>query len=136
MNQAEASFAPDAYPGVDFWHIEKKLELSITVLAEAETPEEEPANAVARALLDKNHPLGGWVEADSVWKEFLDDYFKAHPEAAEVWEDMCKALVEKTAGKAVVDGVTKGATELFTGIDETRMSKLISELGLDKDVSD
>ena len=52
--EIEASFLEDAYPGADFWEVEKSFEVKVRVIAEAETPEEEPSVSFARSVLDKN----------------------------------------------------------------------------------
>ena len=54
----EASFLEDAYPGVDFWEVEKTFELKIRVIAEAETPEEEPSVSFARGLPAASELMG------------------------------------------------------------------------------
>ena len=41
--EIEASFLEDAFPGADFWEVEKTFELKVRVIAEAETPEEAPS---------------------------------------------------------------------------------------------
>ena len=46
--EIEASFLEDAYPGADFWEVEKSFEVKVRVIAEAETPEEEPSVSFAR----------------------------------------------------------------------------------------
>ena len=123
----EASFLEDAYPGVDFWEIDKAFELKVRVIAEAETPEEEPSVSFARAVLDKR--LIGDVELPDEFNRWLVDYFKRHPEAADVFDDMCKELVFKTGGKIAVDGATKGSNKAIEEND--RISLRLKAMGLD-----
>ena len=125
--ELEASFLEDAYPGVDFWEVEKTLELKVRVLAEAETPEEEPSVSFARAVLDKK--LLGDVESQEEVNVWLADYFKRHPEAADVFDDICKELVFKTGGKIAVDGATKGSNKAVEEND--RISLTLKAMGLD-----
>ncbi len=122
-----ASFLEDAFPGVDFWEVEKTLELKVRVLAEAETPEEEPSVSFARAVLDKK--LLGDVESQEEVNVWLADYFKRHPEAADVFDDICKELVFKTGGKIAVDGATKGSNKAVEEND--RISLTLKAMGLD-----
>ena len=123
----EASFLEDAYPGVDFWEIDKAFELKVRVIAEAETPEEEPSVSFARAVLDKR--LIGDVDLPGEVNRWLADYFKRHPEAADVFDDMCKELVFKTGGKIAVDGATKGSNKAIEEND--RISLRLKAMGLD-----
>ena len=125
----EASFLEDAYPGVDFWEVEKTFALKVRVIAEAETPEEEPSVSFARAVLDKK--LLGDVELPDEFNLWLADYFKRHPEAADVFDEMCKELVFKTGGKIAVDGATKGSNKKVEEDDHIRLT--LKAMGLDGD---
>ena len=49
----KASFWEDAYSGIDFWEVDKTFEQKVRVIAETETPEEEPLVSFTRAVLDK-----------------------------------------------------------------------------------
>ena len=117
----------DAYPGVDFWEVVKTFEVKVRVIAEAETPEEEPSVSFARAVLDKR--LLGDVELPDELSVWLVDYFKRHPEAADVFDDMCKELVFKSGGKIAVDGATRGPNKALE--DDDCISHLLKEMGLD-----
>ena len=117
--ELEASFLEDAYPGVDFWEIDKAFELKVRAIAEAETPEEEPSVSFARAVLDKR--LIGDVELPDEVNRWLADYFKRHPEAADVFDDMCKELVFKSGGKLAVDGATRGPNKALEEDDRIRL---------------
>lgn len=123
----EASFLEDAYPGVDFWEVEKTFELKIRVIAESETPEEEPSVSFARGVLDKK--LIGDVELPDEANLWLADYFKRNPQAEDVFDDMCKELVFKTGGKIAVDGATKGSNKAIEEND--RISHTLKAIGLD-----
>ena len=127
--ELEASFLEDAYPGVDFWEVEKTFEVKVRVIAEAETPEDEPSVSFSRAVLDKR--LLGDVELPEEVNLWLADYFKRHPEAADVFDDMCKELVFKTGGKIAVDGATKGSNKSIEEND--RISLRLKSMGLDGD---
>ena len=72
--------------------------MKVTVIAEAETPEEEPSVSFARAVLNKK--LIGDVELPDEVNLWLADYFKRHPEAADMFDDMCKELVFKSGGRS------------------------------------
>ena len=123
----EASFLEDAYPGVDFWEVEKTFEVKVRVIAEAETPEEEPSVSFARAVLDKR--LLGDVELPDEVNLWLADYFKRHPEAADVFDDMCKELVFKSGGKLAVDGATRGPKKALE--EDDRIRRMLKAMGLD-----
>ena len=125
----EASFLEDAYPGVDFWEVDKTFELKVRVIAEAETPEDEPSVSFARAVLDKK--LIGDVELPDEVNLWFADYFKRHPEASDVFDDMCKELVFKTGGKIAVDGATKGSNKSIEEND--RISLRLKSMGPDGD---
>ena len=125
--ELEASFLEDAYPGVDFWEVEKTFEVKVRVIAEAETPEEEPSVSFARAVLDKR--LLGDVELPDEVNRWLTDYFKRHPEAADVFDDMCKELVFKSGGRIAVDGATRGSNKALE--DDDRISLALKAMGLD-----
>ncbi len=127
--ELEASFLEDAYPGADFWEVEKTYEVKLRVIAEAETPEEEPSVSFARAVLDKR--LLGDVELPDEVNRWLADYFKRHPEAADVFDDMCKELVFKSGGKIAVDGATRGPNKALEEND--RINLKIKAMGLDGD---
>ena len=125
--ELEASFLEDAYPGVDFWEVEKTFEVKVRVIAEAETPEEEPSVSFARAVLDKR--LLGDVELPDEVNLWLADYFKRHPEAADVFDDMCKELVFKSGGKLALDGATRGPNKALEEDDLIRL--MLKAMGLD-----
>ena len=127
--EIEASFLEHAYPGVDFWEVEKTFGVKVKVIAEAETLEEEPSVSFARAVLDKR--LLGDVELPEEVNLWLVDYFKRHPEAADVFDDMCKELVFKRGGKLAVDGATKGSNKSIEEND--RISLRLKSMGLDGD---
>ncbi len=126
MTEPEVQFLEDAYPGADFWEVEKTFEVKVKVIAEAETPKEEPAVSFSRAVLDGNLP--GVVEFPDEIDLWLSDYFGRHPEAAEVFEDMCEELAFKTGGQIAIQGATRGPTKAGPGIG--KIGKLLSELGL------
>ena len=115
----EASFLEDAYPGVDFWEVAQTFEVKVRVIAEAETPEEEPSVSFARAVLDKK--LIGDVEIPEEVNRWLADYFRRHPEAADVFDDMCKELVFKSGGKIAVDGATRGPNKALEAEDRINL---------------
>jgi len=123
----EASFLEDAYPGVDFWEVAQTFEVKVRVIAEAETPEEEPSVSFARAVLDKK--LIGDVELPEEVNRWLADYFRRQPEAADVFDDMCKELVFKSGGKIAVDGATRGPNKAREA--EDRISLLLKSMDLD-----
>ena len=123
----EASFLEDAYPGVDFWEVAQTFEVKVRVIAEAETPEEEPSVSFARAVLDKK--LIGDVELPEEVNRWLADYFRRHPEAADVFDDMCKELVFKSGGKIAVDGATRGPNKALEA--EDRINLLLKSMDLD-----
>ncbi len=89
--EIEAFIFGRCIPRGDFWEVEKSFEVKVRVIAEAETPEEEPSVSFARSVLDKN--LLGDVELPDEINLWLSDYFKRHPEAEVVFDDMCKELV-------------------------------------------
>ena len=126
--EIEASFLEHAYPGVDFWEVEKTFEVKVRVIAEAETPEEEPSVSFARAVLDKR--LLGDVELPDEVNLWLVDYFKRHPETADVFDDMCKELVFKRGGKLAVDGATRGPHKALE--EDDRISLTLKAMGLDE----
>ena len=115
----EASFLEDAYPGVDFWEVAQTFEVKVRVIAEAETPEEEPSVSFARAVLDKK--LIGDVELPEEVNRWLADYFRQHPEAEDVFDDMCKELVFKSGGKIAVDGATRGPNKVLEAKDRINL---------------
>ena len=125
--ELEASFLEDAYPGVDFWEVEKTFEVKVRVIAEAETPEEEPSVSFARAVLDKR--LLGDVELPDEVNLWLADYFKRHPEAADVFDDMCKELVFKSGSKLAIDGATRGPNKALEEDDRIRL--MLKAMGFD-----
>ena len=125
--EIEASFLEHAYPGVDFWEVEKTFGVKVKVIAEAETLEEEPSVSFARAVLDKR--LLGDVELPEEVNLWLVDYFKRHPEAADVFDDMCKELVFKRGGKLAVDGATRGPHKALEEDDRIRLT--LKAMGLD-----
>ncbi|MDB4336950.1 hypothetical protein OAA10_00395 [bacterium] len=132
MTKPEALFLEDAYPGADFWEVEKTFEVKVKVIAEAETPEEEPAVSFSRAVLDQSLP--GVVEFPDEIDLWIEDYFKQHPEAAKVFEDMCKALAFKTGGQIAIQGATRGPTKADPRIG--KIGKLLSELGINPEDED
>lgn len=115
----EASFLEDAYPSVDFWEVAQTFEVKVRVIAEAETPEEEPSVSFARAVLDNK--LIGDVELPEEVNRWLADYFRQHPEAEDVFDDMCKELVFKSGGKIAVDGATRGANKALEAEDRINL---------------
>ena len=117
----------DAYPGVDFWEVEKTFEVKVRVIAEAETPEDEPSVSFSRAVLDKR--LLGDVELPDEVNLWLVDYFKRHQETAAVFDDMCKELVFKRGGKLAVDGATRGPHKALEEDDRIRLT--LKAMGLD-----
>ena len=123
----KASFWEDAYSGIDFWEVDKTFEQKVRVIAETETPEEEPLVSFTRAVLDKK--LIGKVELSDEVNLWLVDYFKRHPEAADVFDDMCKELVFKTGGKISVDGATKESNKAVE--ENERISLRLKAMGLD-----
>ena len=125
--EIEASFLEDAYPGADFWEVENNFEVKVRVIAEAETPEEEPSVSFARSVLDKN--LLGDVELPDEIKLWLSDYFKCHPEAEVVFYDMCQELVLKSGGKIAVDGATRGSNKVLA--EDDRINIALKAMGLD-----
>ncbi len=125
--ELKASFLEDAYPGVDFWEVEKTFALKVRVIAEAETPEEEPSVSFARAVLNKK--LIGDVELPDEVNLWLADYFKRHPEAADMFDDMCKELVFKSGGKIAVDGATRGPNKALE--EKDRISLTLKAMDLD-----
>ena len=125
--ELEASFLEHAYPGVDFWEVEKTFGVKVRVIAEAETLEEEPSVSFARAVLDKR--VLGDVELPDEVNLWLADYFKRHPEAADVFDDMCKELVFKSGGKLAVDGATRGPNKALEEDDRIRLT--LKAMGLD-----
>ncbi len=123
----EASFLEDAVPGVDFWEVAQTFEVKVRVIAEAETPEEEPSVSFARAVLDKK--LIGDVELPEEINRWLADYFRRHPDAADVFDDMCKELVFKSGGKIAVDGATRGPNKACEA--EDRINLALKSMDLD-----
>ena len=117
----------DAYPGVDFWEVEKTFEVKVRVIAEAETPEDEPSVSFSRAVLDKR--LLGDVELPDEVNLWLVDYFKRHPETADVFDDMCKELVFKRGGKLAVDGATRGPHKALE--EDDQISLTLKAMGVD-----
>ena len=122
-----ASFLEDAYPGVDFWEVAKTFEVKVRVIAEAETPEEEPSVSFARAVLDKK--LIGDVELPEEINRWLTDYFRRHPDAADAFDDMIKELVFKSGGKIAVDGATRGPNKALEA--EDRINLALKSMDLD-----
>ena len=125
--EIEASFLEDAYPGADFWEVETSFEVKVRVIAEAETPEEEPSVSFARSVLDKN--LLGDVELPDEINLWLSDYFKRHPEAEVVFDDMCKELVLRSGAKTAVDGATRGSNKALA--EDDRINLTFKAMGLD-----
>ena len=125
--EIEASFLEHAYPGVDFWEVEKTFGVKVRVIAEAETLEEEPSVSFARAVLDKR--LLGDVELPEEVNLWLADYFKRHPEAADLFEDMCKELVFKSGGKIAIDGAIRGPNKALE--EDDHISLTLKAMGLD-----
>jgi hypothetical protein len=103
----------------------------VRVIAEAETPEEEPSVSFARSVLDKN--LLGDVSLPKEISHWLTDYFKRHPEAKHVFDDMCNELVLKSGGKIAVDGATKGSQKVLLEDDPINLALKVMahELGDD-----
>jgi hypothetical protein len=60
---------------------------------------------------------------------WFSDYFKRHPEAADVFDDMCKELVFKSGGRIAVDGATRGSNKALE--DDDRISLALKAMGLD-----
>ena len=125
--EIEASFLEDALPGADFWEVEKTFELKVRVIAEAETPEEAPSVSFARSVLDKN--LLGDVELPDEINLWLSDYFKRHPEAEVVFDDLCKELILKSGGKIAVDGASRGSNKALS--EDDRINLTLKAIGLD-----
>ena len=122
-----ASFLEHTYPGVDCWEVEKTFGVKVRVIAEAETPDEEPSVSFARAVLDKR--LLGDVELPDEVNLWLANYFKRHPEAADVFDDMCKELVFKSGGKIAIDGAIRGPNKTLE--EDDRISLTLKAMGLD-----
>ena len=125
--ELEASFLEDAHPGVDFWEVQETFEVKVRVIAEAETPEEEPSVSFARAVLDKR--LLGDVELPDEVNRWFSDHLKRHPETADVFDDMCKELVFKSGCRIAVDGATRGSNKALE--DDDRISLVLKAMGLD-----
>ena len=125
--EIEARFLEHAYPGADFWEVEKTFGVKVRVIAEAETLEEEPSVSFARAVLDKR--LLGDVELPEEVNLWLVDYFKRHPEAADVFDDMCKELVFKSGGKIAIDGAIRGPNKALE--EDDHISLTLQAMGLD-----
>lgn len=123
----DASFLEDLLPGCDFWEVEKTIAVKVKVIAEAETPEEEPSVSFARAVLDKT--LKGVVEFPDEINLWIEDYFKRRPDARDILKDMCNELVFKTGGQIAIKGAIKGSMEGESRVKN--IGKLLNELGLD-----
>ena len=107
--ELKASFLENACADVAFWEVEKTFALKVIVIGEAETREEEPSVSFARAIINKT--LIGDVELPEAVNGWLADYFERHPEAADVFDDMCKELVFKIGGAIAVEGASKGSNK-------------------------
>ena len=131
-DEFEASFLEDAYPGADFWEVENTFEVMVRVIAEAETPEEEPSVSFARSVLDKN--LLGDVSLPKEISHWLTDYLKRHPEAKHVFDDMCHELVIKSGGKIAVDGATRGSHKVLLEDDRINLALKVMAQELSDDL--
>ena len=125
--ELKASFLENACADVAFWEVEKTFALKVIVIGEAETREEEPSVSFARAIINKT--LIGDVELPEAVNGWLADYFERHPEAADVFDDMCKELVFKSGGRIAVDGATRGSNKALE--DDDRISLALKAMGLD-----
>ena len=101
--------------------------MRVRVIAEAETPEEEPSVSFARSVLDKI--LLGDVELPDEINLWLSDYFKRHPEAEVVFDDMCKELVLRSGAKTAVDGAIRGSNKALA--EDDRINLTFKAMGLD-----
>ena len=131
-DEFEASFLEDAYPGAVFWEVEKRFEVIVRVIAEAETPEEEPSVSFARSVLDKN--LLGDVSLPKEISHWLTDYFKRHPEAEYLFNDMCNELVLKSGGEIAVDGATRGSHKVLLEDDRINLALKVMAQDVDDDL--